>query len=202
MYTENRVIPKLVSDDSLKRARVENSDGTCAIRIVGSGGGEGGEPDLSVIETNTTDIKTIDNQIKNAVGTSSDTTSDSTVIGLLKSINTTGGGPSLTPITDALGTTSDTLTDNTVVGLLKNNKVELGSIRSFDNDIKNTIGTTNDSASSTTVIGQLKTIAQGTDYLNGVSAFTRDTRDAVGSTSDTLSQNTVIGLLKRMNSRF
>lgn len=94
--------------------------------------------------------------ITTPLGTTSDTTSDSTVIGLLKSINTSGGGPSITPITDALGTTSDTSSDNTVVGLLKNNKVELGSIRSFDNDIKNTVGATSDTTSQNTVIGLLK----------------------------------------------
>lgn len=64
-------------------------------------------------------ISGYDHDIANAVGYSTDSTSTNTVIGLLKSINNSGGGPSITPITDALGETTDTTSDDTVIGLLK-----------------------------------------------------------------------------------
>ena len=53
------------------------------------------------------------------MGSGEDTVAANTVIGLLKSINNSGGGPSITPITDALGETTDTTSDDTVIGLLK-----------------------------------------------------------------------------------
>lgn len=64
-------------------------------------------------------IRGYDNSIANAVGSHDDTVAANTVIGLLKSINNSGGGPSITPITDALGETTDTTSDDTVIGLLK-----------------------------------------------------------------------------------
>ena len=66
-YTRNGVVPKLVEDISLKRARAETADGD-AIRVATTGPGT----DLSPIEE--------------SLGTTSDTSSDPTVIGLLKSI--------------------------------------------------------------------------------------------------------------------
>lgn len=66
-YTMNGVVPKLVEDVSLKRARTETTDGD-AIRVATTGPGT----DLTPIEE--------------SLGTTSDTSSDPTVIGLLKSI--------------------------------------------------------------------------------------------------------------------
>ena len=66
-YTINGVVPKLVEDVSLKRARTETTDGD-AIRVTTAGPGT----DLTPLEE--------------AMGTTSDTSSDPTVIGLLKSI--------------------------------------------------------------------------------------------------------------------
>lgn len=63
----NGVVPKLVEDVSLKRARTETTDGD-AIRVATTGPGT----DLTPLEE--------------AMGTTSDTSSDPTVIGLLKSI--------------------------------------------------------------------------------------------------------------------
>lgn len=62
------VIPKLVEDVSLKRARVELDSGETAIRTT-----SGSSTDVTAIST--------------AVGTQGDTSADSTVIGLLKRIN-------------------------------------------------------------------------------------------------------------------
>lgn len=66
-YTINGVVPKLVEDVSLKRARTETTDGD-AIRVATTGPGT----DLTPIEE--------------SLGTTSDTSTDPTVIGLLKSI--------------------------------------------------------------------------------------------------------------------
>lgn len=66
-YTINGVVPKLTEDVSLKRVRTETNDGD-AIRVATTGPGT----DLSPIEE--------------SLGTTTDTSSDPTVIGLLKSI--------------------------------------------------------------------------------------------------------------------
>lgn len=66
-YTINGVVPKLTEDVSLKRVRTETTDGD-AIRVATTGPGT----DLTPIEE--------------SLGTTSDTSSDPTVIGLLKSI--------------------------------------------------------------------------------------------------------------------
>lgn len=82
-FSSFNVFPKYVTDDTLKRARVDNN-GLTSIRV--SSASEPTPTDLSTLESNTGDIKTADQAISTAVGTSTDTSSDSTVIGLLKSI--------------------------------------------------------------------------------------------------------------------
>lgn len=97
------VVPKLVEDVSLKRARVDSTDGTSAIIVQGV--------DTPVTPTDLTPIT-------NALGTRTDTTSDNSIIGLLKQ-EVAKPATDLTAVTDALGETTDTSSDNTVVGLLK-----------------------------------------------------------------------------------
>ena len=95
------VVPKLVEDVSLKRARVDSVDGTSAIIVQGV--------DTPVTPTDLTPIT-------NALGTRTDTTSDNSIIGLLIQ-EVEKPATDLTAVTDALGETTDTSSDNTVVGL-------------------------------------------------------------------------------------
>lgn len=115
MYTANRIVPELVTDTSLKRSRIDNSDGTSSIRV--SNTTEPVPVDLSTLESNTGDIKTADQAISSAVGSTTDADTDSTAIGLLKKIST--NTVDLTSVTTPLGTTADTSSDSTVIGLLK-----------------------------------------------------------------------------------
>ena len=69
---ENGVVPKLVSDVNLKRARVETSDGGSAIRVTSTAA------DLA--------------PITDALGTQQDPMETPTVIGLLKNLIANGGG--------------------------------------------------------------------------------------------------------------
>lgn len=68
IFTQGNVLPKYVSDETLKRARVDTEDGV-AIRVAG---GSGGGTDLS--------------PVTDTLGTTEDQSTDNTVIGLLKSI--------------------------------------------------------------------------------------------------------------------
>ena len=127
-------VPDLTQDVSLKRARVDISRDTSAIRVAGT-----------VVPGDITPIT-------EALGTTEDTTSNNTVIGLLKQevakeIPTTD----LTSITDTLGTTSDTTSDNTVIGLLKQEVAKPAA------DLT-ALGTTTDLRTDDTVIGLLKRI--------------------------------------------
>ena len=98
------VIPKLVEDDSLKRARVDNGDGTYSIRTVGSGGG-GGSTDVSAIEA--------------VLGTTADTTSDNTLSGKERKIrdDTAALNTNVGTLTDAPW--DGTTTSASVISLLK-----------------------------------------------------------------------------------
>lgn len=115
MYTANRIVPELVTDTSLKRSRIDNSDGTSSIRV--SNTTEPVPVDLSTLESNTGDIKTADQAISSAVGSTTDADTDPTAIGLLKKIST--NTVDLSSVTTPLGTTADTSSDSTVIGLLK-----------------------------------------------------------------------------------
>lgn len=63
----NGVVPELVEDVTLKRARTETSDGSSAIRVS---------------STNSTDLS----PVTDTLGTTEDSSTENTVIGLLKSI--------------------------------------------------------------------------------------------------------------------
>ena len=63
----NGVVPELVEDVTLRRARTETSDGTSAIRVS---------------STNSTDLS----PVTDTLGTTEDSSTENTVIGLLKSI--------------------------------------------------------------------------------------------------------------------
>lgn len=67
IFSQGNVLPKYVSEDTLKRARVTTENGI-AIRVAG-----GNVADLS--------------PVTDSLGTTSDASSDPTVIGLLKSIS-------------------------------------------------------------------------------------------------------------------
>ena len=102
-YTWPQKCPDLVQDVSLKRARVDREDGKSAIIVQGI--------DTPVTPTDLTPIT-------NALGTRTDTTSDNSIIGLLKQ-EVAKPATDLTAVTDALGETTDASSDNTVIGLLK-----------------------------------------------------------------------------------
>ena len=87
----NGVVPKLVSDLNLKRVRVETDDGP-SIRVTGTFSGS------------STDIT----PITDTLGTTSDTSSKSTLVGLTKAGNTT-----LDTIDTATGKSATTLGDKT-----------------------------------------------------------------------------------------
>lgn len=116
-FPPNGILPKLTEEVNLKRARVNTEDGF-AIRV--SSVNEGSSVDLTTLETSTGNIETSASAVAETVGSTEDTASVSTVVGLLKKID--GDLPSstdLSGVTGALGTTSDTSSDSTVIGLLK-----------------------------------------------------------------------------------
>ena len=98
IFTQGNILPKYVSEETLKRARVDTEDG----------------PAIRVETSNSTDLS----PVTDALGTTEDQSTDNTVIGLLKNISDTNS-TDLSPVTDTLGTTSDQSTDSTVIGLLK-----------------------------------------------------------------------------------
>lgn len=67
IFSQGNVLPKYVSEETLKRARVTTANGI-AVRVAGG---------------NTTDLT----PVTDTLGTTSDTSTDPTVIGLLKSIS-------------------------------------------------------------------------------------------------------------------
>ena len=86
-YTQNsfslgNVLPKYVAEETLKRTRVDTVEGP-AIRVKSF---SSTSTDLTTVENNTSSIKNTSTDIKTALGTSSDSSSANTVIGLLKSI--------------------------------------------------------------------------------------------------------------------
>ena len=120
MYTANRIVPELVTDTSLKRSRIDNSDGTSSIRV--SNTTEPVPVDLSTLETNTGDIKNYSQTINDKVGFKTDAawdgeTTNPSMISLLK--KTASNSVDLSSVTTPLGTTEDTSSDSTVIGLLK-----------------------------------------------------------------------------------
>lgn len=120
MYTANRIVPELVTDTSLKRSRIDNSDGTSSIRV--SNTTEPTPADLSTLEDNTGSIKTYSQAINDKVGFKTDAawdgeTTNPSMISLLK--KTASNSVDLSSVTTPLGTTADTSSDSTVIGLLK-----------------------------------------------------------------------------------
>ena len=120
MYTANRIVPELVTDTSLKRSRIDNSDGTSSIRV--SNTTEPVPVDLSTLESTTGDIKTYSQAINDKVGFKTDAawdgeTTNPSMISLLK--KTASNSVDLSSVTTPLGTTADTSSDSTVIGLLK-----------------------------------------------------------------------------------
>lgn len=81
-FTVGNVLPKYVTEDTLKRARVDTPDGP-AIRVKSL---VATPADLTNIENTTEAIKNSSLDIKTTLGSTSDASSANTVIGLLKSI--------------------------------------------------------------------------------------------------------------------
>ena len=73
IFTKSQVFPKYVSDETLKRARVEESDGT-AIRI--SGTFSGSSTDLTDTNGKIDDVKTAVNTVNTSVGTTNSKLTD------------------------------------------------------------------------------------------------------------------------------
>lgn len=83
-YTRNGIVPKLVEDVSLKRARTEiNGDDAIRVTTLNSA-------DLTTVNTNTDSLVTTTDTINSTQGSVSDAawsgTGDATVISLLKGI--------------------------------------------------------------------------------------------------------------------
>ena len=149
--------------------------------------------------------------IHSNIGTTTDFSTDTTVIGLLKNIkeNMTGGGggggvdmttvnTNTTQINDNIGTSSDTTANTTVIGRLAN--IQQQSI------LANTaLGTASSGQNTNDVIGKLKQI-----QLNGSNTYTqvtdiKDTTDVLsaklGATSETGTSGTVIGRLASLQEK-
>lgn len=105
MYPANGVIPELVSDVNLKRARTE-INGKDAIRVVSTGTG-----------TFTTDPQ----DFADGTGLAPATTQNGSVNYNLTTLasNAATNTTNTTSIATTLGTTTDTSADTTVIGLLK-----------------------------------------------------------------------------------
>lgn len=102
LFTQSQTFPKYVSDETLKRARVDTADGP-SIRVAGTFSGS------------STDIT----PISDALGTTSDTSSDPTLIGLTKLGNSSLNGIDYNTISidTKVGTLGTTTSDiKTVMG--------------------------------------------------------------------------------------
>lgn len=152
-FSSFQVFPKYVSDETLKRARVETEGGT-SIRVTATNP-EPTPADLSTLESTTADIKTASQAISDKVGFRNEAAWDgeaasASVIQIEK--KTSGDTAS---IKTAVGSTTDADTDSTAIGLLKKistNTVDLSTVST-------PLGTTADTSSDSTVIGLLKSIS-------------------------------------------
>lgn len=140
LFTQSQTFPKYVSDETLKRARVDTADGP-SIRVAGTFSGS------------STDIT----PISDALGTTSDTSSDPTLIGLTK-----------------LGNSSLNGIDYTAMSI----DTKVGSVGSTVDNIKTAIGTTADTSSDPTLIGLTKL---GNSSLNGIDYNTISIDTKVGN---------------------
>ena len=115
-FSAFNVFPKYVTDDTLKRARIDNN-GTTSIRV--SNTTEPTPVDLSTLESNTGDIKTFSQAINDKVGFKTDAAWDgeATSASVIQIEKKTSGDTA--SIKTAVGSSSDTSSDSTVIGLLK-----------------------------------------------------------------------------------
>lgn len=147
LFTQSQIFPKYVSDDTLKRARVDTSDGP-SIRVAGTFSGS------------STDIT----PITDALGTTSDTSSTPTLIGLTKL-----GNSSLNDI-DYTALSIDTKVGNLAT--------PIGDIKTGVTSLNTAIGTTADTSSVPTLIGLTKL---GNSSLNGIDYTTTSIDTKVGN---------------------
>ena len=225
------IVPKLVEDSSLKRARVDNNDGTYSIRTTAAmnptdispvtdrmgnltdSAWDGTSSSAALIPIEKHGAQSTD-AIKATIGTTSDTSSDSTVIGLLKQVaaGSGGSGADLTAIEAVLGTTSDTTSDNTLSGKELSIKTNTASIATDSSTTASNTTSISTSASTiatntgnaATAIGAQSDVAwssgngslisiskaivdQESDIYTSVSSIstaTSDINDNIGSASD------------------
>lgn len=193
-YPANGVIPELVSDINLKRARTE-VNGKDAIRVATIGTGSfSADPQDVADGTGLVPAKTVDGSVNyNLTAVASNTSSNLA--------NTTS-------IATTLGTGADTSSTPTVIGILKD--IKSGQ---SDSTINATLNTINERLTAKNAANEDKSVAQAavdtamcliddptvpvTDQVR-VGAAVKRLRDTVGQTTDADTENTAIGLLKKI----
>lgn len=126
-FTRGNVLPKYVAEETLKRSRVDTSDGP-AIRVKTIASDI---TDLSTLESNTRQIKNSNNDIKQVLGTTNDSSTANTVVGLLKRIHSTTD-ESIEQIIEDINTLQSTKADksNTYTKTEINNALNLKADKS------------------------------------------------------------------------
>lgn len=178
-YDFPQTVPQLVEEPTLKKAKVVLANGDVAVRMTGD---IVIDPEVSLVP------------VTDALGETTDTSSDNTVIGLLKNIASSGGSSTdVSNIEEVLGTKTDVVADGTISGLTSGVYDKLNYIKPNVDSIALGVGESTDADTDNSVIGLLKNIkSTNTQNLSGITT-------PLGTTSDTSSDNTVIGLLKSIN---
>lgn len=217
MFTYPKVVPQLVEDVSLKRARTE-INGDDAIRVVTTNGGGTISVDaqdfadgtglapaqtyagsvnhrLLTLSANSTTNTTNITSLSTTLGQPADTSASASIMGVLKGINENIPSASdlstvdakTTSLATAIGNTTDTSSDPTVIGILK--------------DITSNLPTNADLTTVNTNTGSLVT---STGTINTTTSAMNTTLGTINSTQGSVSDAawsgtgdaTVISLLK------
>lgn len=179
LYDYPRIVPQLVEESTIKKAKVELANGDIAVRMTGD---IVIDPEVSLAP------------VTDALGETTDASSANTVIGLLKNIASSGGSSTdVSNIEEVLGTKTDVVADGTISGLTSGVYDKLNYIKPNVDSIALGVGESTDADTDNSVIGLLKNIkSTNTQNLSGITT-------PLGTTSDTSSDSTVIGLLKSIN---
>lgn len=201
------IIPKLVEEVSLKRARTELDNGDEAIRVVTTNGGGTISVDAQDFADGTglAPAQTYAGSVNHRL--------------LTLAANSTTNTQNITALSTTLGQTTDTSASASVMGVLKGISEnipaasDLSTVDANTTTLTTSIGNTTDTASDSTVIGILKditgnlpssadltTVNTNTGSLVTTTGTINTTTSAlatsIGNTTDTASDPTVIGLLK------
>ena len=161
IFTSSQVFPKYVSDETLKRARVEESDGT-AIRI--SGTFSGSSTDLTDTNGKIDDVKTSVDTVNTSVGT----------------VNTSVG-----TVNTTLGTTNSKLTDINA-NILSNNTLTGETNTRLGNKADGAWNGISTEASVISILKKIDASAQTTTDLTTTNGKIDDVKTAVNTVNSSV----------------